>query len=499
VAVPGISGRNRRDPGQGCAFVAVERRNLPPKAADLRRERSGAVPHRRRAPLDCNRRRAASDHAVMVAPGDIVRDRYRIDALVARDASADVFRVHDLVVGRRAVLKLLRTGNVDPRWFDREVRVLARVEHPNVGRLDDAGRHGPVPFVVLEYIDGSTLAERLERGPLEVSEARDVAYDIASALAHIHARGLAHGDVTPSTILLADRRVMLADPGVARLGGGRGAAGSRSAAGDPTQVQVGGSEHVGAGDIYALGLVLVAALSTQPPVTNDDDATAVIGHVSPEHVTRAEDLPAAWRSLLAGMLDPDPAARPDAGALMAKLARESAAGPEAPSAETQVLSAEAVLRGERRAPGHLAETPPDADRAPNGLMRQPVMWALVALATLAALAAIVMGRELSDGAPSDPSNGAGMAAAVQDGTATTTSPPSTTSDPTTTVPPATTAPTTVAAPTCADIDARKDWLDDQKQQLDDLYPDDKDLREEVKGQIEDEKRALEDYERTLDC
>ena len=435
----------------------------------------------------------------MVAPGDIVRDRYRVDAIVAREASADVFRVHDLVAGGPAVLKLVRTGTVDPRWFDREVRVLARVEHANVGRIVDAGRHGPLPFVVLEDIDGSTLADRLEGEPLDVPEAHRVAYDIASALAHIHARGLAHGDVTPSSIVLAtDRRVMLADPGVARLiGGGSGPAASRSGAGDPTRMQVGGSEHVGAGDIHALGLVLVGALSPRLPAT-DDDATAVIGLV-----TREEDLPpripAAWRPLLASMLDPDPAARPDAGAVMATLARESTTGPEAPSAETQVLSAEAVLRGDGRAPRHRTEIPPEADHSPSGLMRQPVMWALVALATLAALAAIVMGRELSDGASSDPSNAAGTAA-VQDGTATTTAPPATT-DPTTTVPTATTAPTTVAAapPTCADIDARKEWLDDQKQQLDGLYPDDKDLREEVKRQIEDEKRALEDYRRTLDC
>jgi serine/threonine-protein kinase len=332
-----------------------------------------------------------------------------------------------------------------------------------------------------------------------------VAYDIASALAYIHARGLAHGDVTPSTILLGtDRRVMLADPGLARLIGGSGAAGSRSAAGDPTRAQVGGSEHVGAGDIHALGLVLVEALSARPPDT-DGDTTAVIGHVARDHRRHEEDLPprvpGAWRPLLARMLDPDPAARPDAGEVMANLARESTTGPEAPSAETQVLSAEAVLRGEGRAPGHRAEVPPDADHSPNGLMRQPVMWALVALATLAALAAIVMGRELSDGATSDPSNDAGTAAAVQDGTATTTAPPATTPDPTTTVPAATTAPTTVAPapPSCADIDARKDWLDDQKEQLDDVYPDDKDLREEVKDQIEDEKRALEDYEQTLGC
>jgi serine/threonine-protein kinase len=172
----------------------------------------------------------------MVAPGEIVGDRYRIDALLSPEASADVFRVHDMVVGRRAVLKVLRTGSVDGRWFDREVQALARVEHPNVGRLIDAGRHGPVPHVVLELIDGSTLAERLERGPLTIAEARHVAYDIASALAHIHARGLAHGDVTPSSILfVADRRVMLADPGVARLIGGGRAADSRSAASTPGQ------------------------------------------------------------------------------------------------------------------------------------------------------------------------------------------------------------------------------------------------------------------------
>ena len=204
VAVTWHQGRNRRDSGEGCAFLAVgdeESHRRRPTCAGARQEPSEP----RRAPPDCNRRGAASDHAVMVAPGDIVRDRYRVDAIVAREASADLFRVHDLVAGGPAVLKLVRTGTVDPRWFDREVRVLARVEHANVGRIVDAGRHGPLPFVVLEDIDGSTLADRLEGEPLDVPEAHRVAYDIASALAHIHARGLAHGDVTPSSIVLAMR------------------------------------------------------------------------------------------------------------------------------------------------------------------------------------------------------------------------------------------------------------------------------------------------------
>jgi hypothetical protein len=189
------------------------------------------------------------------------------------------------------------------------------------------------------------------------------------------------------------------------------------------------------------------------------------------------------------MLDPDPAARPDAGAVMAKVARESTTGAAATSAETQVMPAAS----------HRAERRPDRDRAPNGLLRQPVMWSLVAIATLVALAAIVIGSELSPGPSSTSSSDADTAAAVEDGNATTTAPPPTAPAPTTTVPSATTVPTTVAAPSCADIDARKELLEDQKQQLDVVYPDDKDLRDQVKRQIEDEKRALDDDGRALGC
>lgn len=440
----------------------------------------------------------------MVAPGEIVGDRYRIDAPLPREAHGDVFRVHDMVVGHDAVLKMLPTGNVDFRWFDREVRLLARVDHPNVGRLIDAGRHGSAPYVVLDLVDGATLAERLRHGPLALSEARHVAYDIASALAHIHARGLAHGDVTPSSILfVADHRVMLADPGVARLLGGVRPTDPRSTAGSSRQAQSGGHEHVGAADIHALGLVLLASLSSRTAGTDDPDAGSAA-----DQVVRESDLPprfpVAWRPLVLSMLAPDPADRPAAGAVMAKLAGESTSGPEAPSAETQVLSADAVRRGVSRSPGHRGETPPDADRAANGPMRQPVMWALVAIATLAALAAIVIGRELSQGSSTVSPTDADTAAAVQDGN-TTTLPPATTV-PTTTVPP-TTAPTTAPAttappaptPTCADIDARKELLEDEKKQLDVVYSDDKDLREQVKSQIEDEKQGLDALKQTLGC
>jgi eukaryotic-like serine/threonine-protein kinase len=110
---------------------------------------------------------------MVVGPGDLVGDRYRVDGLFARGGIANVYRAQDLVLDRPVALKVVRRGGgADIRRFETEARLLGRLEHPNLVRLLDGGQWDGMPYLVFELVEGPTLEMRLERGPLGIAEAR---------------------------------------------------------------------------------------------------------------------------------------------------------------------------------------------------------------------------------------------------------------------------------------------------------------------------------------
>src|SRR5687768_8969317 len=147
-----------------------------------------------------------------------IAGRYRIDARLGGGGMADVFDAHDEVLDRPVAVKLLR--GIDEagaaRRFAEEIRLTARVNHPSIVALYDAGEHDGSPFLVLERVTGGTLAGEMADGPMEPRRVADIGEQLASALSHSHAAGIVHRDVKPSNILLTDdRRVRLADFGIA--------------------------------------------------------------------------------------------------------------------------------------------------------------------------------------------------------------------------------------------------------------------------------------------
>jgi eukaryotic-like serine/threonine-protein kinase len=111
--------------------------------------------------------------------------------------------------------------NTDARRFDAETQLLARLDHRNLVRLLGSGQRPGGPYLVLELVDGPSLAERVARGPLAVDDVRRWGEDIARALAYVHAQGVIHRDVKPSNILLPpDGRALLGDFGIARIADG---------------------------------------------------------------------------------------------------------------------------------------------------------------------------------------------------------------------------------------------------------------------------------------
>ncbi len=163
----------------------------------------------------------AEPAALEPRPGVVLGDgRYRLDQLIGSGGMATVWRATDRRLSRAVAVKLISEALVDdPTYaerFAREARTAAGLSHANLVQVYDYGADERQPFLVMEYVDGGTLAERLERGPVRGVEAAAVAGDLLAALACIHAAGILHRDVKPANVLLSsDGRARITDFGIA--------------------------------------------------------------------------------------------------------------------------------------------------------------------------------------------------------------------------------------------------------------------------------------------
>ena len=158
---------------------------------------------------------------------------FEILAPLGAGGMGEVYRARDTRLDRTVAIKLLPRELVDApsrrvERFHQEARAIARITHPNICTLHDVGEDGAALFLVMEYVEGETLARRLEEGPLPLPLALRVAIGIADALDHAHRHGVVHRDLKPSNIMLTRDSVKLLDFGLAKLRGtGRGRADRR--------------------------------------------------------------------------------------------------------------------------------------------------------------------------------------------------------------------------------------------------------------------------------
>jgi len=259
---------------------------------------------------------------------DLIGGRYRLDSLLGKGGMSEVWCADDLELGRRVALKLL-APDADRERFAREARAAAALAHPNLTQLYDYGEADGRPFMVLEYLPGGTLEERLEPGvPLADADTARIASEVAAGLAHAHARGLVHRDLKPANILFdAEGRAKIADFGIARLGQDGTLTEAGTVLGTAAYIspeQAAGESATPASDVYSVGVLLFRLLTGRLPFAADDAFELVALHRDappPPLESFREDAPPVLAAVATSALAKAPGDRPaDGAALVSALA-----------------------------------------------------------------------------------------------------------------------------------------------------------------------------------
>jgi YVTN family beta-propeller protein len=222
--------------------------------------------------------------------GTLIVD-YRVEAVLGRGGMSVVYLAEDLRLKRHVALKLLTpTLAEDARFRERflsESELAASLDHANVIPIYEAGEADGHLYIAMRYVEGSDLKARLGDGPLSNEEAVAVAAQVGGALDAAHERGLVHGDVKPSNVLIDGRgHVYLADFGLTkRLGDEESPAGDGQLMGTIDYVapeQIRGEPVDGRADIYSLGCLLYECLTGRQPFKRGNDAAVLYAHLEDE-------------------------------------------------------------------------------------------------------------------------------------------------------------------------------------------------------------------------
>ena len=253
--------------------------------------------------------------------------RYRITGKLGAGGMGVVYLAEDTVLGRRVALKTVRLlEGADPNSkqdlterFLREARIVAQMDHPGIVAVFDFGHEGETAYLVLEYVAGSNLANRLDQLPkLDRASGARVLREAASALDYAHKRGVVHRDVKPANLLLTeDGRVKVADFGIAKLSGSTTMTATGMLMGtveymSPEQIR--GETVDGRSDQYSLAVVAYQLVTGQRPFQADSTITLahMIVYEQPTPASAANQVPPVTLNVdrvLARALDKRPAAR----------------------------------------------------------------------------------------------------------------------------------------------------------------------------------------------
>jgi eukaryotic-like serine/threonine-protein kinase len=253
-----------------------------------------------------------------LATDTLAAGRYRLLYRLGTGGMADVWAAEDSMLGRRVALKFLLPRYAEDEQFverfRREAAAAAGLQHPNVVSVYDRGEHDGVPFIAMEYVEGASLKDLIERG-LSVDEAVEITRQVLAGARFAHSKGIIHRDLKPQNVLVdAEGRARVADFGIARAGASEitqtGSVLGTAQYLSPEQAQ--GLPVSAASDLYSVGAMLYEALTGRVPFDADTPVAVALKQVS-EHPRPPSQLnpqvPRALDAVVLRALAKDPANR----------------------------------------------------------------------------------------------------------------------------------------------------------------------------------------------
>lgn len=214
---------------------------------------------------------------------------YQITGRIGSGGMATVYRAYHPRLDRHVALKLMHDSFIQEHdflaRFEREARIVARLDHPNIIPIYDYDKHEGKPYLVMKVVEGETLKEVLARGDLAAADILSLARKIADALHYAHEQGILHRDIKPSNILLDQRgEPYLTDFGLARiLKSGESTMSADVMLGTPHYISPeqaqGGMELDARTDVYSLGVVLYQMVTGRVPFTGDSSFAIIHDHI----------------------------------------------------------------------------------------------------------------------------------------------------------------------------------------------------------------------------
>ena len=220
---------------------------------------------------------------------------FDVESFVGAGGMGEVYRARDTRLDRHVAIKVLSPdAATDPRGrarFAHEARAIARLSHPRICAMHEMGHQDGVDFLVMEYLEGETLAARLRKGPMPLTQALRTAVEIAEALAAAHAQGIVHRDLKPSNVMLTAGGAKLLDFGLARLRAPTGSALSPASGALPSSQtapgliagtlpymapeQLEGNEVDARADLFAFGAVLYEMITGRKAFEGTSQASVI--------------------------------------------------------------------------------------------------------------------------------------------------------------------------------------------------------------------------------
>jgi serine/threonine-protein kinase len=323
--------------------------------------------------------------------GTVLSGRYKLEAKLGSGGMSTVYLARDTTLDRQVAVKVMHREMSEQadqlQRFRQEARAVAKLSHPNVVAVIDAGEDGGHPYIVFEYVEGETLKQRINRiGALDAQESLAYAIEIARGLTVAHARNMVHRDIKPQNVLIdAEGRAKLTDFGISRQLEQDGMTATGRVLGTTDYVapeQAMGHPVDQRSDIYSLGVVLYEMLTGQVPFAADSQVGVAMKHVNeelPDVQQQRPELSAAAAMVVERATTKDPNDRyQSAGEMIDDLA--TALEVEAARAGSTTGEATSVLEA----------VPPEERKLATGSRRSRVAVILLLLAAAGVLAAVLL-------------------------------------------------------------------------------------------------------------